>query len=508
MKPVIGILTAILVICGAPAVGQEEGTAGGAGEPSSETQSVIVFIVDNSASLPPLDPHEKRQVALEKMYSFLEGQSYRLVLFSGRQEIYIDAPSQYRNSGQWTDFYFAFRAVEDLMSSYPEDTEFKLVLVTDGVGDPSPEDWEDQEVPEGADLTQVASERTMALLKRMDWPLYVILVSDTVHSEFAEQMVLSANGRTSGSQLAQGLSEFFDDDGMLFRRFIYRIEPGEGLEKLEPVIRRIAKPSAARIELTLVGGLLLTIALLVGIGVRSFPGINDEEVLEMHDEQPLHVASDRLRRLPSSVPSWSWRGLSLVESARHAAATLTFLSPDEEFSPEGLNLQELDELSRQLIHLSIPDLRRKMEELQQGSKEGTIYALNLDYIANGFDSTQAEKILATPVGERRKANPLEFLRAKAHLLHNDQLFDKLIQPRIRFIAYGRQVDKRELHVGSEVKIGRYTFRVTDLSPGGRKEYRLVLAYYKVPSPLWLKRIVPGSIQSVLRLRRSHQRVVG
>ena len=35
---------------------------------------IILFLVDNSASLPPLDPDEKRVAALEKMFTFLEGQ--------------------------------------------------------------------------------------------------------------------------------------------------------------------------------------------------------------------------------------------------------------------------------------------------------------------------------------------------------------------------------------------------------------------------------------------------
>ena len=34
---------------------------------------VILFLVDNSASLPPLDPEAERVAALEKMFGFLKG---------------------------------------------------------------------------------------------------------------------------------------------------------------------------------------------------------------------------------------------------------------------------------------------------------------------------------------------------------------------------------------------------------------------------------------------------
>src|SRR5215472_775205 len=68
----------------------------------------ILFLIDNSASLPPLDPQEKRVEALEKMFTFLQGRPYRLVLFGGRHEIFVDDPTRYNNKGLWTDFYFAF----------------------------------------------------------------------------------------------------------------------------------------------------------------------------------------------------------------------------------------------------------------------------------------------------------------------------------------------------------------------------------------------------------------
>ena len=83
-------------------------------------QPVILFLVDNSASLPPLDPDEKRVAALEKMFTFLKGQPYRLVLFGGRHEISVDDPSRYNNHGQWTDLYFAFVKAREVVEGYPE----------------------------------------------------------------------------------------------------------------------------------------------------------------------------------------------------------------------------------------------------------------------------------------------------------------------------------------------------------------------------------------------------
>ena len=102
---------------------------------------VILFLVDNSASLPPLDPKSERVAALEKVFGFLRGQRYRLILFGGKSEIYVDDVSRYRNDGQWTDFYNAFVKTREVAATYPKGTDFKVVLVTDAIADPDPKDW-------------------------------------------------------------------------------------------------------------------------------------------------------------------------------------------------------------------------------------------------------------------------------------------------------------------------------------------------------------------------------
>src|SRR5438045_151215 len=139
----------------------------------------ILFLIDNSASLPPLDPQEKRVEALEKMFAFLRGRPYRLILFGGRHEVFVDDVTKYRNNGQWTDFYFAFDKARDLMSSdYPPGTDFRIVLITDAILDPNPADWQDMNVPPGVDLKAHVVQKTLDLVRSMEAPLYVILVGD------------------------------------------------------------------------------------------------------------------------------------------------------------------------------------------------------------------------------------------------------------------------------------------------------------------------------------------
>src|SRR5512146_895437 len=118
--------------------------------PPSPPGPVILFLIDNSASLPPLDPSERRVTALEKMFGFLQGHPYRLILFGGRREISVDDTSRYRNEGRWTDFYWACEKARELAASYPRGTQLRMVLLTDAIADPDPADWKD--VPAGWDV--------------------------------------------------------------------------------------------------------------------------------------------------------------------------------------------------------------------------------------------------------------------------------------------------------------------------------------------------------------------
>ena len=501
------LLAACLFVCSAASA---EGVEDDVKPPllPKEGEAVLLFLLDNSASLPPLDPEVQRREAIEKIYTFLEGQPYRLVLFGGRKEVHVDEPQHYRNSGKWTDFYFAFQAAQQLTKEYPAGTEFKMVLITDGKIDPSPAEWADQQVPPGADLRSVAGDRTIELLGQIRQPLYVILIGQQVDLGLIQRMVVAANGEMAASEYAQGMADFFADDGMLLRRFIFRVEEHQGLEEIQPMMTRIATPASPKVELYIASSLLIAVVMLVGVGVRSFPGAGDREVVELRTGEPVQVAVDRLRRLSSDVPAWSWKGLSLVESSKGAVVMFTAQEDSVALPPTGFALEGLDATSSALIVLPLPALREKLETLaREGNKDEQIYALNLEYVSKDMEEPRVERLLTSSSTERKKFSTNDFLRAKVHLLHNEKLNKKLTGACVLCKVYGLKAQEQELRPGSKIQLGRYEFRVDELTKGGRKDFRLGLSYERVPSPLFLKRLVPGAVQRGLRLRRSHERVV-
>jgi hypothetical protein len=478
---------------------------------------VILFLVDNSASLPPLDPQAERVVALEKMFGFLKGYRYRLILFGGKSETFVDDVSRYRNDGQWTDFYHAFAKARELAQTYRKGTEFKVVLVTDAIVDPDPKDW--TELPPGWDVRSHSMRKTVELVREMKIPLYVMLIGDPagqVTGQDREQspgfvldLVQAANG-AAAAPLAQTVAAFFQDDGVLLRKFVYRVTPKEGLTRIEPVVKRIASPPRAGIELRIFGyfvlPLLLILVALLGLLVRSFPGPGDLEIVELAVDKPVHVATDRIHRAPDGT--WSAQGLSLVEDPRTAAATLTLQLREPDLTGAGLDTSGLDPRDAALLPLGIDDMRRALEAAtDSGTREDKIHALNLDYAARGLESHEAERLLSSSPAERARLPALDFVRAKAHLALNETLRKRLLEPRVHVVSYGKDASRADLAPGALLRIGGYGFAVREIARGGRKDFRLVLYYDRVPSLLGLKTILPDVFQRAFRFRRSRQRVV-
>jgi hypothetical protein len=487
--------------------------------PAPAKGPTILFLIDNSASLPPLDPQEKRVEALEKMFTFLQGRPYRLVLFGGRHEVFVDDVTRYKNNGQWTDFYYAFDKARELMASdYPPDTEFRIVLITDAIIDPSPADWADMSVPEGTDIKAYSVARTLAVIREMNVPLYVILVGEPAtaatrgNPERAPgvilDMVQAANGRKA-TPLAQSMASFFADDGVLLKKFVFRVEPQEGLAKLRPIVARVSTPSRPGVEAQLLSALILPLtlflALLLGILVRAFPGPGDVEVIELDVDTPVHVAADRLHKVEGG---WSNAGLSKVADAKDAAATFTYQAAGLDLTGNGIDTVGLDTTVAWLLPLPLDELRKAFEDINaKGTKDEKIFALNLDYMAKNLDPKDAERILTTPVASRRGISATDFLRAKTRLLSDETLRRSLLDPRLQLLGYGKGAERKELKAGTAVRIGPYGFLVQDVSKGGRRDVRVVLHYDRIPSLLGLKSWLPDRFQQIFRFRRSSQRIV-
>ena len=478
---------------------------------------VILFLVDNSASLPPLDPEAERVAALEKMFGFLKGYRYRLVLFGAKSETFVDDVSRYRNDGQWTDFYHAFAKARELAQGYPKGTEFKLVLVTDAIVDPDPADWSD--VPPGWDVRSHSMRKTVELVREMQVPLYVMLIGDPAGEVagrdreqspgFVLDLVQAANG-AAAAPLAQTVAAFFQDDGVLLRKFVYRVAPDEGLAKIEPVVRRITAPPRAGIEFKIFGYFVLPAAADPGgaagpagavvprprrpggrraggrqAGARGHgqdpPGARRHLVGPgaLAGGGPAHGRGDIHAPGPRARPQRSRPRHERARPARRGAAA----RGPRRGAPGARGRHRLRHARGQDPRAE-PRLRGPRSRLARGGAAAAVVP-----------------------AERARIPALDFVRAKTHLALAEGLRQRLLEPRVQLVSYGKDATRQELAQGASLRIGRYGFVLRELGRGGRKDFRLVLYYDRVPSLLGLKTILPDVFQRAFRFRRSRQRVV-
>jgi hypothetical protein len=197
-----------------------------------------------------------------------------------------------------------------------------------------------------------------------------------------------------------------------------------------------------------------------------------------------------------------------VEDPRTAAATFTLSAREPELTGIGLDTSGLDPRDAALLQTDLDGVRLALETAtDSGTREDKIHALNLDYAARGLDSREAERLLVSSPAERARIPALDFVRAKTHLVFDEGLRQRLVEPRVQLVTYGKDATRQEIVRAATLRIGRYGFVVRELGKGGRRDMRLVLYYDRVPSLLGLKTILPDVFQRAFRFRRSRQRVV-
>ena len=160
-----------------------------------------------------------------------------------------------------------------------------------------------------------------------------------------------------------------------------------------------------------------------------------------------------------------------------------------------------------MLPLPLDELRVALERYEEGTKEQKIFALNLDYMAKNLAAAEVERAITTPPPQRGHIPAIGFLRAKAHLLGTDAVRRKLLDPRVHVQSFGPHGEKKEIHGGSTVGIGPYTFLVQDVVKGGRKDVKVILHYERIPSLAGIKSWMPARVQRLARFRRGSQRLV-
>ena len=129
-------------------------------------------------------------------------------------------------------------------------------------------------------------------------------------------------------------------------------------------------------------------------------------------------------------------------------------------------------------------------------------------MAQNFEPGEAEQVLLTPRPSAAGCSPLDFLRAKAHLLDNEALRRKLTDPRVHMTGYGKDAERKDLPAGRPRAHRALRLRGEGREPrAAARTCGSSSTTTACPRCSGLKTWLPDAFQRVFRLRRSSQRVV-
>ena len=422
---------------------------------------VILFLVDNSASLPPLDPEAERVAALEKMFGFLQGQPLPADPVRGpqrdRRRRRLALPQRRPVDRLLPRLRQGARAAP----SYPKGTEFKLVLVTDAIADPDPKDWAD--VPPGWDARRHSMRKTVELVREMRMPLYVMLVGDPAGEVagrdreqspgFVLDLVQAANG-AAAAPLAQTVAAFFKDDGVLLRKFVFRVAPARGPRQDRAGREAHRGPAARRDRAQDLRLLRAAAAADPGGAARACWCARSPARATSRSSSSRSTSRCTWPRTGSTGladGTWSAQGLSLVDGPAHGRRQL-HAAARASSSSRGVGPRH--ERARPARRGAAAAGRRRRAPRARGRDRrrlarGQDHALNLDYAARELRRARRPSgCCSRSPAERARIPALDFVRAKAHLAFDEELRQRLLEPRVQLVSYGKDADAQGARQGA------------------------------------------------------------
>ena len=311
-------------------------------------------------------------------------------------------------------------------------------------------------------------------------------------------MVRAANG-AGAAPLPRPSPRFFGDDGVLLKKFVFRVEPSEGLKKIEPWSSAWSRPPARAWSSSSSSTSWCpscsswcsssgSCALVPGAGRRRDPGAGPRS----------RPRGRRPRGASRASPSWATRR---TRPPPHLPA------PRPRPHRGGARRRGGRAATEQLLPLGLDDLRRTLEAFSDEGYEGR-EDLRPEPRLHGEEPRARRRRSASsppPSSSAAGSPPSTSCAPRPTCSPTSPCARSSPSPGSSSWATARAAQRKELQPAAALAIGRYGFLVKDVAKGGRKDVKLVLYYDRVPSLLALKTILPDAFQRVFRLRRSSQR---
>lgn len=468
-------------------------------------KGINILLMDNSRSVPHLDPDKSRQEVLAEIEQMLAGYGNRLILFGGRNELDTDRADRFISDGWHTDYYFAFEAAVKLRKEYPPDCDVRIIFITDGLMDAFPSDYPEEQFTMKSQAQSHARNLTLQLLQENPIPTYIILLGDRYDHYFMQQISIRANGIARANPLMEKAAEFLNNNGFLFKQFIYPLPPQSTMKDVRKVIRTIRHEGVPRIEWVLLGLLILAVLTFVVMAVRSFPAPGDQEIIQLVEGVSVLIGADIRDSSVIAHDGHARRksGLQQVTATAHAIASISFQRRNFDFTARGLQgMTKLDPVSRQLLDVDVQKLSKKLDEMEKsGSDEEIIAATDLKYYCSNLDAEKVKVILQAREMARMDIQAADFLKAKVYVALAPDMLEELTEHKVFLTIPSRNLIRAEVKAGQEYQLGKYRVRIVSAVKDSKFSARVVLEYISMPSTLGLKKTMPRALQAILRLRR-------
>lgn len=466
---------------------------------------VNILLVDNSKSVPNIDPRKNRVEVLEEILDSQEGAENRLVLFGGRDEIATDSPARFVNDGMKTDYYYAFREAVRVRSEYPPDCAARMILITDGILDAFPSDYQEMKFRDRGQAKAFSREQTLLLLDSNRIPLYIIVLGDRGDEPYIQDLSIHANGFLRANPLVESAVAYMGNEGFFFKQFVFRHDSAKGVKGVVAILRQITQEESSWLEMSVIAGAVGLLALAVVLILRRFPGPGDREIILLPNGATVLVGADiddpKGVVTPEGVRPKA--GLQLAAGTAYAVASVSLLNRGIDFGSGGLTgVQKLSPASRRLLDEDVSKLSSKLDQMEKsGTDEEIILATDLRYYCSNLEPERVRQVLATRDADRMALDCKEFLQAKVYASLAPDLLRELTEYRVFVSIPGRNVIRMELVSGMTLVLGRYTVRVESSVLDSQFGATVTLEYVHCPSMFALKRVVPRRVQRALRLRK-------
>ena len=212
------------------------------------------------------------------MFTFLQGQRYRLILFGGRRRSRSTTSPSTATTASGPTSTARLREGEGAGGRLPQGDR-----AADGAAHgrhrrPRPGGLEGPSARAPTPRTQ-SIRKTVELLGEMRIPLYVVLVGQLPGQEMRRTTPSSRPAssstwcaRRTAPPRRRSRSRWRPSSRttvLLLKKFVYRVAPHEGLKKIEPVVRRIAAPPRAGTELRILSYVVLPLCVVAVRAARA-----------------------------------------------------------------------------------------------------------------------------------------------------------------------------------------------------------------------------------------------